>query len=227
MHACATWCDPDGIARLNLSGRAVAARAPVWRRLATGAWVAAAVLLFGPAGADAPPAQGEAGDAAAAVVQGASLERKVKAAFLYKFLGYTEFPASAFGDVAAPVVIGVAGADDLAAELTRIVSGRTVQGRPIAVRVLRDGDAAPPVHLLFVGGSDSARMRALLKTALPGPMLLVSEAENGLQMGSVINFKIVDQRVRFDVSLEAAERNSVKLSSRLLTVASQVLKAAP
>ena len=55
----------------------------------------------------------------------------------------------------------------------------------------------------------------------------MSEAENGLQMGSVINFKVVDERVRFDVSLEAAERNSVKLSSRLLTVANQVHKGAP
>ncbi|UUZ54870.1 YfiR family protein [Massilia sp. H-1] len=83
------------------------------------------------------------------------------------------------------------------------------------------------MHLLFVGGSDSARVKSLLKAAQPTPMLLVSEAENGLQMGSVINFKIVDERVRFDVSLEAADRNSVKLSSRLLTVANQVLKGTP
>lgn len=154
-------------------------------------------------------------------------ERRVKAAFLYKFLGYTEFPASAFADATAPVVIGVAGADELAAELTRIVAGRTVQGRTIAVRVLREADAAAGVHLLFVGGSDSARMRSLLKAAQPAPMLVVSEADDGLQQGSVINFRVVDERVRFDVSLDAAEKNSVKLSSRLLSVANHVQKGAP
>jgi hypothetical protein len=71
-----------------------------------------------------------------------ALERRVKAAFLYKFLGYAEFPTGAFADAASPVVIGVAGADDLAAELARIVSGRTVNNRTIVVRVLREPSSA-------------------------------------------------------------------------------------
>lgn len=157
----------------------------------------------------------------------AATERRVKAAFLYKFLGYTEFPASAFADPAAPVVIGVIGADELAAELARIVAGRTVGARTITVKLLHEGDSAAGVHLLFVGASSSARLRSIVKTAQPGPMLVVSEAEDGLEQGSVINFRVVDERVRFDVSLEAAEKNSVKLSSRLLTVANHVQKGAP
>ncbi|MES2319168.1 MAG: YfiR family protein [Pseudomonadota bacterium] len=180
------------------------------RTLAAGALVLATARAFGqsPAPASVP-------------------ERRVKAAFLYKFLGYTEFPAAAFADAAAPVVIGVTGADELAAELVRIVAGRTIQARPISVKVLRDGDSAAGVHLLFVGGSDSARVRQVLKTVQPTPMLVVSEADDGLQQGSVINFRVVDERVRFDVSLEAAEKNSIKLSSRLLTVANHVQKGAP
>jgi ABC-type sugar transport system substrate-binding protein len=154
-------------------------------------------------------------------------ERRVKAAFLYKFLGYAEFPATAFADAAAPVVIGVLGADELAAELAPIVNGRTVQSRPIQVRVLHDGDSVAGVHLLFVGGADSARLRNAVKAAQPSSMLVVSEVDEGLQQGSVINFRVVDERVRFDVSLDAAEKNSVKLSSRLLTVANHVQKGAP
>jgi hypothetical protein len=154
-------------------------------------------------------------------------ERRVKAAFLYKFLGYTEFPATAFADGAAPVVIGVIGADELAAELARIVVGRTVQSRSMVVKVLREGEAPDGVHLLFVGGNDATRVRAVLKALAPAPVLVVSEADDGLQQGSVINFRVVDARVRFDVSLEAAERNNVKLSSRLLSVANHVQKGAP
>ena len=168
------------------------------------------------------------GVAAAPVVshtaQSATPERRVKAAFLYKFLGYTEFPASAFADAAAPVVIGVIGADELAAELGRVVAGRTVQSRPIAVKVIRDAEGAGAVHLLFVGGNDRARIRSAIQAAAPGPMLVVSEAGDGLQQGSVINFRVVDERVRFDVSLEAADKNSIKLSSRLLSVANVVHK---
>ncbi|MFC5481091.1 YfiR family protein [Massilia suwonensis] len=156
--------------------------------------------------------------------QGSSqaLERRVKAAFLYKFLGYADFPASAFADGAAPVTIGVIGSDEMAAELGRVVAGRQVRGRPIVVRTLREGDPAP-VHLLFVAGSDSARSARILRAA-SGALLPVTECELGLQNGSVINFRIIEERVRFDVSLDSAERNNVKLSSRLLTVANRVVK---
>jgi hypothetical protein len=164
-----------------------------------------------------PPAQAE--NAATRPV----LERRVKAAFLYKFLGYAEFPAGAFADAASPVTIGVLGADDLAAELARIVSGRTINNRSIVVRVLRDSDLGAPVHLLFIGGFDAGRVGRLVR-ASGNALLVVTECDGGLQEGSAINFRIVDERVRFDVALDAAERNGIKLSSRLLTVANRVQK---
>ncbi len=201
-------------------GPAPVCATPSWpgRRLA---WALCAAALF----AGTPcVAQTAAASASASTV---SLERKVKAAFLYKFLGYTEFPAAALGEPSAPVVIGVVDADELAAELTRIVNGRTVLARPIAVKVFREQEAPSGVHLLFVGGADALRVRHVLRSVQAAPMLLVTEAEDGLRQGSVINFRIVDERVRFDVSLPAADKNSVKLSSRLLTVANLVHKGAP
>jgi len=155
----------------------------------------------------------------------AALERRVKAAFLYKFLGYAEFPAGAFPDPASPVVIGVFGADDLAAELARIAGGRTVNGRPIVVRVLRESELAMSVHLLFIGGHDTARVGRSVRAA-GSALLVVTECDGGLQQGSAINFRIVDERVRFDVALDAAERNGIRLSSRLLTVANRVQRGA-
>jgi len=154
----------------------------------------------------------------------ASLERRVKAAFLYKFLGYAEFPQRAFADADAPLVIGVLDADDLAAELARIVAGRTVGNRAIVVRLLREGEGAVPVHMLFVGGFEGARVARLLRQS--SGMLVVTECDGGLPPGSAINFRIIDERVRFDVALDAAERNGIKLSSRLLTVANHVQKGA-
>ena len=165
------------------------------------------------------PAQAQGG--------GANWERKVKATFLYKFLGYTEFPPSAFADAAAPLVIGVVGADELAGELGRIVSGRTLQARSLVVKVLREAEASSGVHLLFIGGAEIGRVPAWLRLAQPACVLVVTEMDQGLQHGSVINFLVVEEQVRFDVSLNAAERNGVKLSSRLLTVANHVIRGAP
>jgi hypothetical protein len=188
------------------------------RRRLAGLALLAAAALCGEQGLAAPA---RAENAAAS----AGLERRVKAAFLYKFLGYAEFPANAFADAASPVVIGVVGADDLAAELARIVSGRTVNNRPIVVRVLREQELGAPVHLLFVGGADAGRVGRMVHAA-GNALLVVTECDGGLQQGSTINFRIVDERVRFDVALDAAERNGIKLSSRLLTVANRVQKGA-
>lgn len=174
-------------------------------------------LLLAAAGSMAPvTAFGAAPDAPA-------LERRVKAAFLYKFLGYAEFPPNAFTEPGAPLLIAVVGSDDMVAELSRITAGRVVAGRPIVVRRVADNEALPPAHLLFVAGGDGERCTRVLRAAASA-FLTVTECEGGLRQGSVINFRIIDERVRFDVSLDAADRKNVKLSSRLLTVANRVQK---
>ena len=203
----------------------MAARFPLpWSGLRRGALAALALL-----GAVAGAAQPQPGQPAAPVQPQAApgdhvgMERRVKAAFLYKFLGYTEFPSTAFGDAASPVLMGVAGSDDMLAELARTVAGRTLNGRPIMVKSVREGDNPGPLHLLFVAGAECARVERTLRSA-PGALLPVSECEGGLLHGSVINFRMVDEHVRFDVSLDAAEKNNVRLSSRLLNVANHVQK---
>lgn len=161
---------------------------------------------------------------AAQTVPGPMLERRVKAAFLFKFLGYVEFPANAFSDPAAPVTIALAGADDMIADLSAISAGRNVNGRSIAVRSLREDDNGA-AQVLFIGASECARAAKLIH-ASRAP-LVVTDCDTGLQQGAVINFRVIDGHVRFDVSLDAAERNGVRLSSRLLTVANHVQKGAP
>jgi hypothetical protein len=149
---------------------------------------------------------------------GGGVERGVKAAFLYKFLGYVEYPQDS-----GPLVVGVLGADDIGTELVRITTGRNVGGRPVAVRMLRDGDAMTGLHMVFVG-ADAARTASVLNAARQQGVLTVTEQDSGLQQGSVINFRLVEDRVRFEVSLPAAEKSGIKLSSRLLSVAYYVLK---
>jgi uncharacterized protein DUF4154 len=151
-----------------------------------------------------------------------SLELRVKAAFLYKFAGYVEWPPKSFERPETPVTIGVIGAESLAAELTQAVTGRTVNDRPVTVRRLKAGESLTGIHVLFVGRAENARLDQLAQSAQPRSILTVTESAGALERGSVINFVLTDGRVRFEIALDSAEKSGLKLSSRLLAVAQQV-----
>jgi len=150
-------------------------------------------------------------------------EYHVKAAFLYKFGGYVEWPARSFTRADSPVAIGVMGADALADELAQIVSGRNVNGRPVLVRKLRPGDPIAGLHVLFIGRVDRGRLAEILAAARGQALLTVTESEEGLELGSMINFVVVENKVRFDVSPPPSESDNVKISARLLGVARKVV----
>jgi hypothetical protein len=150
-------------------------------------------------------------------------EYRVKAAFLYKFGSYIEWPSQSFARTDSPVTIGVMGADTLADELAQIVAGRNVNGRPVVVRRLRPGDPIAGLHMLFIGGSDRGRLAEILAAAKGRALLTVTESEEGLDLGSMINFVVVEDKVRFDVAPPPAESGSLKISARLLGVARKVV----
>ena len=149
---------------------------------------------------------------------------RIKAAFLYKFASYVEWPATAFRQPDSPLVIGVAGADDIAEELERVVAGRNVGGRSVRVlRVAGAGNAGNCCHILFIGArNERAHVQELLGDTRGHPVLTVTDADAEHPNGSIINFLAVSHRVRFDISRQAAERNGLQLRSQLLAVAHQV-----
>lgn len=149
-------------------------------------------------------------------------EASVKAAFLYKFSGYIDWPPSRFPQPASPFVIGVLHDDDVAAELERLVPGRTVGTHPVVVRRIKPGDSFADVQLLFVGGGEPDR--ATVRNAQQSGVLVVTESPEGLTSGSTINFVVADDHVGFEVSLEAAQRSGHRISSRMLSVARRVLQ---
>jgi hypothetical protein len=149
-------------------------------------------------------------------------EVQIKAAFLYKFGEFVQWPPAALR-ADAPFAIGVMGADDVAAALEQVVADRTVQGRPVVVRRVRRGEALGGLHVLFIGQADGARLAETLAAAKGQPLLTVTESDNAISHGSVINFVAEDQKVRFDIALPSAERGQLKISSRLLAVARKVV----
>ncbi len=152
---------------------------------------------------------------------GSARESAVKAAFLYKFAGFVEWPAGTFRRPDDPLVLGVAGAEAIAADLEQIAAGRSVEGRPVTVRRVRPGEPAGPVHVLLIGAGPESQVREQA-AALAGPVLVVTEQPQGLGVGGVLNFITEGGRVRFAASLPAAEARGLKLSARLLAVAQSV-----
>ncbi len=155
-------------------------------------------------------------------------EYKVKAAFLYRFASYVEWPARALASPADPLVIGVMGADALAEELVHTVADRTIGGHPVAIRKLRRGEPVAGLHMLFIGNSEGGgRIAEALAAAKGKAVLTVTESEDGFALGSVINLVVLDDKIRFDVALSQAESGNLKVSARLLSVARKVISSTP
>jgi hypothetical protein len=146
----------------------------------------------------------------------------VKAAYLHKFAGYVDWPPSAFPDAQAPIVLGVAGSERIYAELARVALGRPVQGRPVSVRRVTQPDQVNLCHVLFVSRELWKDPGPWLAAARDRPVALVTDAQRGTETGAILTFVEVQNRVRFEASLPAAERAGLKLSARLLAVAEKV-----
>lgn len=154
--------------------------------------------------------------------QSVNLERQVKAAYIYKFSSYVEWPESTFSHADSPLVIGVIGADSVADELDRIAAGHTVNGRNIITRKIKRGESLAGLHMLFIGQLDKAHLAELFSQTKNKPLLTITESQDAHALGSMINFVITDDRLRFEVALAPVESGGLKISARMLTAAYKV-----
>jgi hypothetical protein len=151
-------------------------------------------------------------------------EHQVKAEFLFRFLSFVEWPPHALGPPGTPLVIAVLGADELHSELQTIVSGRRVNDRPVQVERVREGERPSRAHVLFVGRDARGQLRRLATTS---ELLLVGESDGALEQGALINFVVRDDRVRFEVAPDEAERRGLRIGARVLAVALHVKPGSP
>ncbi|GAB2848798.1 hypothetical protein GCM10027277_16200 [Pseudoduganella ginsengisoli] len=150
------------------------------------------------------------------------VERQIKAAYLYKFAGFVEWPEGSFVRPDSPVVIGVMAADALADQLEQTVAGHTANGRPLVVRKLKKGEAPGNVHILFLGAMDKAALAEVMNATRNQPLLTVSDSEEAYAYGSMINFVVADDRLRFEVALKPAATARIRISARMLSAAYRV-----
>lgn len=157
--------------------------------------------------------------------QPATLDYQVKAAMLYKFLGYTDWPETAFVAPEAPYRICILGAHNIETELIGLVAGRTINGRGIEITFANRVDQVGDAHLVFIARAQESLLPGLARAAEKRAYLLVTENEAGLTPASAINLRLLNGRVGFDISLVNAQKAGLKFSSRLLAVAVNVQDA--
>jgi YfiR/HmsC-like len=145
-------------------------------------------------------------------------EYQVKALFLYNFAKFVEWPPEVLHDPSDPLVVCVLGQDPFGRMLDDAVAGKKVDGRSFVVRRIAAAREANVCRILFVGSSQSKRDVAVIATIEPG-VLTVGESNNATSEGMVINFTLEGANVRFKISTDAADRQKLRLSSKLLSLA--------
>jgi len=149
-----------------------------------------------------------------------ALETDVKAAFLYNFTKFVDWPRPPAD--AEPFRLCVVSDDALMQSLERTIEGESVNGRPLKSLVPRTPAEARTCQMLFVGHAEGEREARLLSAVRDLPVLTVSDTNDFAVRGGGIEFVRENSRLRFDVNLPGAERAGIKISSRLLKVARRV-----
>ncbi len=151
-------------------------------------------------------------------------EYQLKAAFLFNFAKFVVWPATAFHSADTPFQICVLGENPFGSALDEAVRGMEVAGRSFAIRKISEARQAPDCHILFIGASERKRSRAVLEDIKGFSILTVGEADDFLANGGMIRFKLKDAQLRFEIDADAAARQKLKISSKLLSLADATTK---
>ena len=155
---------------------------------------------------------------APSVAQQAADENQIKAAFLFNFGKFVEWPEPAASSK-APMTICVAGNNEIAQALEQLAAGKTVNGKEVKVVLLRSLGSSESCQILFIGRSAGKDKKALLEKTQNAPVLTVGEEEDFAGQGGMVNFLNQKSRIHFEVNQEAAVRAGLKISSKLLALA--------
>lgn len=148
-------------------------------------------------------------------------EYEVKAAFLYNFAKFVEWPAKPLADTSATIIIGVLGEDPFGGALETI-KGKTIEGRQVVTKRFKTVRDLEFSHILFISSSEKEHLAEIMKTLKGMNVLTVGETERFVEVGGIINLYIESNKVRFEINVDNAERAGLRLSSRLLNVAKVV-----
>ncbi|MEP7340325.1 MAG: YfiR family protein [Acidobacteriota bacterium] len=152
----------------------------------------------------------------------AASEYQVKAAFLYNFAKFVEWPSEAFSNGGAPLVIGVIGDDPFGSAIDQTIKGKSINGHPLTITRLKWGQNLRACHILFISSSERKRLAQVLESLKGSSVLTVGDMDQFSQQGGIINLVMDASKVRFEINTSAADQARLKISSKLLILAKPV-----
>jgi YfiR/HmsC-like len=144
---------------------------------------------------------------------------QVKAAYLFNFARFIEWPADVFDKADAPMNFCALGRSRVVDELDSSIGGKNINGHTIMVKHLHGTDEIKGCHLVFLAASAGKQQQKLLQAAKGSSVLLVAETSGFARAGGTINFIMENGRLIFEVNINAAENSHLKISSKLLALA--------
>src|SRR5258706_14197193 len=148
-----------------------------------------------------------------------SSEYLIKAGFIYNFANLVQWPANAFAQPDSPIVIGILGEDPFGTVLDAVLAGKRVNGREFLVKRLKSIVDLKECHILFVSSSEIAHSTEAIHLVKGMPILTIGEIPGFAKRGGIINLVLEDNKVHFEVNVEAAKEADLTISSRLLALA--------
>jgi hypothetical protein len=143
----------------------------------------------------------------------------VKAAYLYKFAEFVEWPPAVFESAESPAVICVASDDTFAAMAENVMRGRKIGGRPVVFQRVKNIRDQPACQILYIAGPDEAWVSQNIRAARGTPVLTITDDARETAAKGIINLVLKDNRVRFEIDNSAAAQNHLTISSKLLSLA--------
>jgi hypothetical protein len=156
-----------------------------------------------------------------------SAEYLIKAGFTYNFAKLMEWPPNAFPQPDSPIVIGILGNDPFHGTLDEVLAGKRVNARAFVVKHLRWGMEFRDCNMLFVSASESAHLDEIFHLVKGLPILTIGDTPNFARRGGIINFILEDDKVHFEVNVDAAKQANITISSRLLSLARIIPQTVP
>lgn len=143
---------------------------------------------------------------------------EIKAAFLYNFVKFVEWPDSLLKQSRGVITVGILGTGDFG-DAFDVITGRSVKDMKLSVRYFEKTEDIRACHLLFVGSSENGRLKEIIESVQGYPVLTVGEAEEFSALGGIIRFYTENNKVRFEINISAASKADLRISAKLLEVA--------
>jgi len=148
-------------------------------------------------------------------------EYQIKAAFLFNFARFVEWPKSAFATPTSPLVIGILGEDPFREDLTRTIGNKAVDSHPVVTKEFHSAAEATNCHVLFISTSEKKKLPEILQSLKGSSVLTVGEMDRFIETGGIINFFPEGTKIRFQINKDAAASAGLKVSSKLMSLSTR------